>query len=318
MQLPKWNHHRDARDASELSGWKMKIESRKNSSDCLPPRAIDIFSPKWGRKYYSPYVDLMLTQTREGKTEFAASSNFILVFLTPQARRKTMLGSSRSQEYSASPGTVELVPAGENYTAEWSEPKENILLSVTPEKLNNLSIREYDLELSDPPLFKVGDADPTAHNIAMLMRSEIINDGDNYLYLESLSIALLSHLIRRMINTVKPENHGPRLGGLAPYIRRRVVEYIHENIHRTITISEISEIVDMSCGHFSRSFGMEMGTSPHQYVMKLRAERAMSSIADTDWPISQIANAHGFSSQSHMTAVMKKFFGITPGELRRK
>lgn len=296
----------------------MKIENRKKSSDCPPPRAIDLVLPKWGRKYYGPHVDFMLSQTNETKIGFTASSHFILILLTPQAQRKTMLSSSRRQEYYAPPATVELVPAGGDYTAEWSGPKENMLLSITPENLTNLSIREFDFELSDPPLFKVGDADPTAHNIAMLMRSEIINDGDNYLYLESLSIALLSHLIRRMINTVKPENHSPRLGGLAPYIRRRVVEYIHENIHRTITISEISEIVDMSCGHFSRSFGMEMGTSPHQYVMKLRAERAMSSIADTDWPISQIANAHGFSSQSHMTAVMKKFFGITPGELRRK
>ncbi|ABL71170.1 helix-turn-helix transcriptional regulator [Paracoccus methylovorus] len=296
----------------------MKIESRQNSSDCLPPRAIDIFPPQWGRKYYSPYVDLMLTQTREGKIEFAASSNFILVLLTPQARRKTMLSSSRRQEYSASPGTVELVPAGENYTAEWSEPKENILLSVTPEKLNNLSIREYDLELSDPPLFKVGDVDPIAHKIAMLLRNGIINDGDNHLYLESLSMALLSHLIRRMTNADNRVDHNPKRGGLASHIRRRVVEHIHENIHRRITISELSDISGMSCGHFSRSFGVEMGVSPHQYVMKLRAERAMSSIANTDSHISQIANAHGFSSQSHMMVVMKKFFGTTPGELRRK
>ncbi|RJL20905.1 MULTISPECIES: AraC family transcriptional regulator [Paracoccus] len=296
----------------------MKIENRKKSSDCPPPRAIDIVPQKWGPKYYGPHVDFTLTRTNAGKIEFTASSHFILILLTPQARRKTMLCSSRRQEYYAPPGTVELVPAGGDYTAEWSKPKENILLSVTPENLNNLSIKEFDLELSDPPLFKVGDADPIAHKLASLMRSEIINDGDNNLYMESLSIALLSHLIRRMTNAVEPENYSPRLGGLAPYIRRRVVEYIHENIHRTIKISELSDMLDMSCGHFSRSFGAEMGISPHQYIMKLRAERAMSSIANTDSPISQIADAHGFSSQSHMTVVMKKLFGITPGELRRK
>ncbi len=48
-----------------------------------------------------------------------------------------------------------------------------------------------------------------------------------------------------------------------------------------------------------------------------RVHRAMALINDTRLSLAEIAFLTGFSDQAHMTRVMKKATGQTPGNLRR-
>ncbi|MFE7620297.1 helix-turn-helix transcriptional regulator [Streptomyces sp. NPDC057496] len=59
-----------------------------------------------------------------------------------------------------------------------------------------------------------------------------------------------------------------------------------------------------------------MGESPHQYVMQLRLERARQALLNTNRPIADIAVEHGFADQSHLTRMMRRHTGTTPGLLR--
>ncbi|MXQ14878.1 helix-turn-helix domain-containing protein [Microvirga makkahensis] len=74
----------------------------------------------------------------------------------------------------------------------------------------------------------------------------------------------------------------------------------------------------MSSSHFIKSFSTSFGQSPHQYLVNLRLASAEKPLVETDLPLSHIAYVSGFSSQSHITATMRRYKLATPGEIRRR
>ena len=65
-------------------------------------------------------------------------------------------------------------------------------------------------------------------------------------------------------------------------------------------------------------FRQAMGVSPHQYIMLLRANRALELAVGSTLPLKQVAALCGFANQSHMTTVMKTLLNVTPGEARKR
>jgi transcriptional regulator GlxA family with amidase domain len=58
--------------------------------------------------------------------------------------------------------------------------------------------------------------------------------------------------------------------------------------------------------------------TPGQYLFTARMKRAHQMIRDTRLPLIEIAEKVGFSSQSALTHAFRRFFGETPGQMRRK
>ena len=74
----------------------------------------------------------------------------------------------------------------------------------------------------------------------------------------------------------RPGGSGGRLAW--PRRLQRVFSHIRENIARDLTVSELAQVVGMSQYYFSKLFKMSTGTTPHQYVMRQRVERARRNI----------------------------------------
>src|SRR5208337_636523 len=70
------------------------------------------------------------------------------------------------------------------------------------------------------------------------------------------------------------------VGGLPPRRLQRVFSHIRENIARDLSVSELAQVVGMSQYYFSKLFKMSTGTTPHQYLMRQRVERAQSLLRD--------------------------------------
>jgi AraC family transcriptional regulator len=70
--------------------------------------------------------------------------------------------------------------------------------------------------------------------------------------------------------------------------------------------------------HFCRVFKKATGVSPHQYVMRARLDRAQQMLQQSDAPMSTIADALGFASQSHFTRAFRQFAGETPTDFRKR
>lgn len=106
------------------------------------------------------------------------------------------------------------------------------------------------------------------------------------------------------------------IGGLPPRRLQRVFQHIRENISRDLSVSELAQTVGMSQYYFSKLFKMSTGTTPHQYVMRQRVERAQEHLRESRTALAEIATLVGFETQSHFTSVFRRLVGATPKHYR--
>ncbi len=95
-----------------------------------------------------------------------------------------------------------------------------------------------------------------------------------------------------------------------------VLEYMSENLGKTIKTRELSELVYMQTTYFIRRFGKVYGLSPQNYLSKMRMNRAMELLSSTDMQIEKIAKAVGIPDTSYFSRVFRKYCGTSPGAYR--
>ena len=68
--------------------------------------------------------------------------------------------------------------------------------------------------------------------------------------------------------------------------------------------------------HFARQFKTATGHPPHDYLIRLRVDRAQELIRQRgrEWTLAAIAHECGFADQSHMARHFKRVLGVSPGE----
>ncbi|RDX30389.1 helix-turn-helix domain-containing protein, partial [Bifidobacterium breve] len=67
---------------------------------------------------------------------------------------------------------------------------------------------------------------------------------------------------------------------------------------------------------FAKAFREIVGTSPNEYVTRLRVIRAKYLLSLTDLTVLQISKDCGYRSQSTFGAMFKRSIGVTPSEYR--
>ena len=78
----------------------------------------------------------------------------------------------------------------------------------------------------------------------------------------------------------------------------------------------LAQRAGLTPSHFCRVFKKSTGTTPHQYVMKARLDRAQELLGASDMSIAAIADRLGFTSQSHFTRAFRQYAGQTPSGWR--
>jgi AraC-like DNA-binding protein/CheY-like chemotaxis protein len=102
-----------------------------------------------------------------------------------------------------------------------------------------------------------------------------------------------------------------------PFILKKSIQYIHENIHEKIEVGQLSELSKWSHQHFIKNFNKYMGCTPYQYILKKKIEKAQTIIVDTDLSLTAIASDFGFDSYSNFFKAFKKETGYTPDSYRK-
>jgi AraC family transcriptional regulator len=113
----------------------------------------------------------------------------------------------------------------------------------------------------------------------------------------------------------------PAIGGINPrhahFSRlQAVLNHIHQDLTGELSAEELAAKAELSLAHFRRMFHEAMGLPPHRYVMNVRLEQARKLLTMSSMPIAGIAQACGFSSQSHLTACFRAAHASTPARYR--
>lgn len=95
-------------------------------------------------------------------------------------------------------------------------------------------------------------------------------------------------------------------------------DLILADITKHLTIKELSQKINLNELKLKTGFKEIFGMGPFEFLIQARMEKARELLLDTDKPMKEIAALTGFEFLTNFIAAFKKYFGHTPGELRRK
>ncbi|WP_229709157.1 AraC family transcriptional regulator [Silvimonas iriomotensis] len=137
-------------------------------------------------------------------------------------------------------------------------------------------------------------------------------DANARLAANELAHTVLAHLVQvhsgRRIHLAK--------GGLAPHMRRRLLEYIDSHLDATLTLGELASQVALSEFHFARAFRDSFGMPPHAWLTMRRLDRARQLLRHNDLPLVDVAAACGFADASHFSNRFRAVLGASPSQYR--
>lgn len=96
----------------------------------------------------------------------------------------------------------------------------------------------------------------------------------------------------------------------------RATDYIRKNLGKRITLAAVAKAASFSHFHFHRLFTDIVGETPHDFVWRLRAEKAVNILRNSSLPIQEIAFQCGYSNQSNLAKNLKKHYKMTPTQIR--
>lgn len=102
---------------------------------------------------------------------------------------------------------------------------------------------------------------------------------------------------------------------------RELKEIIQDQLDTNLTLSlkEVSQSLNVHPTYLSREFSKYFDDlSFGDYIRKLRIEKAVQLLTDSNHSLAAIAYLTGFSDQSHFNRIFKKYTGKNPSEYRKR
>lgn len=272
----------------------------------------------WGYRFESAGAAIADAQVDPASIHLKTKAYFFLIMLCAQPERTLAINSDRRLTGFAPTGSIEIVPQDSELFSTWRHTKHTMLIAMTEKRLLQLSGREWGEDPGEFHLPRLGVVDEKALAIAAEMRNELVCASFGYEEcLESLLTLFGIHVLRTYTSLNKQPAHDlPITGGLSPMVRSRVIEYIHTHLSRKITIETLASIAELSPSHFARAFRQSLGQTPHEFVITTRLQLAKKMIQTSSTSLYEISQLTGFSSNSHMSASMKKAWGQNPSQIR--
>ena len=208
-------------------------------------------------------------------------------------------------------GSCVIIPANTPQYAEWDKESGALTLAIDP-----TVFAQTIYEVVDPDTIELlpqfATPDPFLYQIGVALKSALTKQSNtSRLYAETLVNSLILHLLEHYCTT-RPNLQESVSGQLPRYNLKQVIDYIDAYLDRDLSLKELSTIVQMSPSYFSQLFKQTTGTTPHQYVIRCRIERAKDLLKQGRLSIAEISTQVGFVDQSHLHRYFKRLVGITP------
>lgn len=119
-----------------------------------------------------------------------------------------------------------------------------------------------------------------------------------------------------------------RDGGQAQFIQHEqpmsrsslagLIEWMTYHSHEPLNVEVLARQAGMSPRTFARRFREQTGTTPLQYLLRMRVQRAQELLEESPMAVDQIAMQVGFDSPVTFRARFRGVVGLTPTEYRRR
>ena len=209
---------------------------------------------------------------------------------------------------------VQILPAYVPMSSAWDQD-----VTFTHCYLDPVFLTHCAHETIDPDRVEVNLAlkqpDSLIWQICLALKTVLETDASNsQFYAESMATALAAHLLR--FYSTRKHQFKQYHDGLPFYRLRKVTDFMQSHLTENISLEAIAAELGMSQFYFCRLFKQTTGTTPHQYLIKLRVERAKYLLKNTKLTINEVADECGFANPSHLARHFRRDMGLSPKQFR--
>lgn len=99
--------------------------------------------------------------------------------------------------------------------------------------------------------------------------------------------------------------------------KRNLRQVLRDCREGNLTLGDVAQLSGRSPARLNRDFQRQFGTSPKQYLIDARLERAHALLLESGMSVTEIANDVGYGNVSHFIKMFKGKYGKTPKKLRQ-
>jgi AraC family transcriptional regulator len=267
------------------------------------------------------WSSLFASAQRESPYEgyFPAVKDQLLVLHRTGPAKISRSETDRPEHYVVPAGGIHLVPGGMSFGFRLLDPLHTLHVYIRRAVIEEVASEMIE---GDPGKIEISpalvEADPKLSNLlnSILLALED-SDYATAIYVDHLSRSIASQLIRNHSTARLRANQGLNPARNIGRTIAEAIEFMSDNLERTISLVDIARAINRSPSHFARQFRNEIGVPPHHYLVNLRVERAQLLLERTRTSIAEIAFECGFSHQEHLTRFFQRRLGTTPAAYRR-
>ncbi|WP_082941449.1 helix-turn-helix domain-containing protein [Mycolicibacterium peregrinum] len=100
--------------------------------------------------------------------------------------------------------------------------------------------------------------------------------------------------------------------------RTMLVEFLNDSLDSEIHLDALARLTGMPVQGFIGAFRRAFHTTPYQFLLDLRIDRAKSLLLTTSQTVAEIASSVGFSTPSHFATAFRRRVGVSPSGYRQR
>jgi len=199
-------------------------------------------------------------------------------------------------------GMVRYLPAGEIHENEIQTRSRCLHVSIDPSSLE---------QLRQQPAVPRKPAEMTGLTITWLahrLYAEFLrHDSASAMAIEGLVLEILAEIARA---------EQADISLLAPHWLKQATEIVESRFLERLSLTEIASEVGVHYVHLSRQFHKYNRCTIGDLIRRRRVQHASHLLARSNTSLAEIALVCGFSDQSHLSFLFKRYMGLSPSKFR--
>ena len=136
---------------------------------------------------------------------------------------------------------------------------------------------------------------------------------------ELLRQALLLELLSELVSYRQADqNQNPTYSYPHKVYTEQAIHYITKEYMNDISVADIADRIGITRSYLAKCFNYTLDMSPKQFIIKYRMDKACELLKASNYNITEISEATGYSNSLTFSKAFKTYFGISPNEWRNR